>query len=164
LRTSELWGPSSSKLDRLLVMPKTRLRTVPDTNILLASEISGHPSSPNKEFFTRWKADEFRVLFSRDTLYEYIKKLREKQVSEVSIKRFLVALLHLGTEVEIEFYHLPVYPQDADDIAFLLCADNGEATHIVTYDRHLLRIADRYPFRICRPVGFLDDLRRELEN
>ena len=60
-------------------MPKTSLRAVPDTNILLASEMSPGSTSPNREYFERWKADEFAVLFSEDTLLEYGKKLREKR-------------------------------------------------------------------------------------
>jgi hypothetical protein len=33
---------------------------------------------------------------------------------------------------------LPHYPADADDIAFLLCAWNGLASHLVSYDIHAL--------------------------
>ncbi|MCP3958646.1 MAG: hypothetical protein GY719_12405 [bacterium] len=129
-------------------MPKTPLRAVPDTNILLASEMSPGSSSPNREYFERWKADEFVVLFSADTLLEYVKKLREKDLAEERIKVFLGAL--------------PTYPVDSDDIAFLLCADNGHATHLVTYDRHLQEIDAHYSFRICETTDFLRDLRREL--
>ena len=63
-------------------MPKTDLRSVPDTNVLLASELSAGPTSPNREFFDRWKSDEFFVLYSWDTLREYIAKLRGKNIFE----------------------------------------------------------------------------------
>lgn len=143
-------------------MPETSLRAVPDTNILLAAEMSRASTSPNREYFERWKADEFTVLFSQDTLLEYIKKLRDKGLPEERIELFLGALMATGVEIFVEYYHLPTYPVDADDIAFLLCAENGRATHLVTYDRHLLDVGARFSFRICRTTDFLGDLRREL--
>ncbi len=143
-------------------MPQTSLRAVPDTNILLASELSPDSTSPNLEFFVRWKADEFVVLFSVDTLLEYTKKLRQKELPEERVRIFLGSLLALGIEVYIEFYHLPTYPVDSDDIAFLLCASNGDATHLVSYDRHLQDVDAHYPFKICKPTEFLGGLRREL--
>ncbi len=143
-------------------MPETSLRAVPDTNILLASEMSSSSTSPNREYFERWKANEFTFLFSQDTLLEYIKKLRDKGLPEKRIEIFLGALMAIGVEIFVEFYHLPAYPVDADDIAFLLCAENGQATHLVTYDRHLLDVVSRFSFRICTPIEFLGDLRREL--
>jgi predicted nucleic acid-binding protein len=59
-------------------MAKTYLKSVPDTNILLAAEMRPSSASPNKEYFARWRNEEFTVLYSEDTLLEYIKKLREK--------------------------------------------------------------------------------------
>ncbi len=140
-------------------MPRTPLRTVPDTNVLLASEMSPGSTSPNREYFERWQRDEFTLLLSEDTLLEYIKKLRVKKTAGDSIKRFLRAVLEAGTEVDIAYYHLPVYPVDSDDIAFLLCADNGEATHLLTYDRHLLEVDEHFPFRVCTSTDVLADLR-----
>ena len=65
----------------------------------------------------------------------------------------------LGAPVGIEFFHLPRYPADADDIAFVLCALNGAASHLVTYDQHLFDVAQEYPFVTCKPVQFLAALR-----
>lgn len=138
-----------------------KFAVVPDTNIFLASEKSVHSTSPNKEFVARWKREEFEVLYSEDTLLEYITKLRQKGISETSIKKLLATLFALGREIKIEFYHLLHYPLDPDDIAFLLCAENGKATHIITYDRHLKAIESSYTFRVCKPVEFLLELRHQ---
>lgn len=143
-------------------MAKTPLRTVPDTNILLASEMSPGSRSPNQEYFQRWKDDEFTVLYSADTLLEYLKKLRDKGLPEERIEVFVGALMAIGIDVYIEYYHLPTYPVDSDDIAFLLCADNGHATHLVTYDRHLRDVDRHYSFKICKTTEFLEDLSQEL--
>ncbi len=52
-------------------------------------------------------------------------------------------------------FHLRRYPTDADDIAFVLCALNGKATHLVTYDSDLHALPRDYPFTICEPLQFL---------
>ena len=134
-------------------------RVVPDTNILIAAEKSRNEGSPNKEFFARWQNYEFDLLYSDDILLEYIEKLRFLGVPEITIKKFIRALLALGIFVEIAFFHLPRYPVDADDIAFLLCADNGDATHLITYDPHLKVLNSLYGFQICETLDFLTTLR-----
>jgi putative PIN family toxin of toxin-antitoxin system len=142
---------------------KTSFRAVPDTNIVIASEKSKSKSSPNKEFFDRWRDEEFQILYSDDTLLEYIEKMMEKEIPEELIRKITKSILKLGRFVQIIFYHLPVYPVDPDDIAFLLCADNGEATHIVTYDEDLREIQHFYSFKICNALEFLIELRMNLK-
>ncbi len=115
-------------------------------------------SSPNSEYLDRWKTGELVLLYSRDTFQEYIEKLVAKGLPEAVIRSFLRALQELGEEIFIEHYHLPVYPVDVDDIAFLLCAVNGDATHLITYDKHLLDIQEPYPFKICETAEFLREL------
>ena len=141
---------------------KTPFKVVPDTNVILASEKHPGPQSPNREFIERWKYEEFVLLYSDDTLFEYIDLMRIQGIAEETIKKLILAILALGQEVYIRFYHLPYYPADPDDIAFLLCAENGEATHIVSYDTHLKEIEPWYPFTVCKPVEFLRELREYL--
>jgi len=70
------------------------------------------------------------------------------------IRRWLAA--------EIRFFHLRHYPADPDDVLYLLCAINGEATHLVSYDPHLLELSSFYDdFVICPPLEFLKALREE---
>ena len=47
---------------------KTLFSAVPDTNVVIASQKSTSDSSPNKEFFDRWRTDEFEILHSDDTM------------------------------------------------------------------------------------------------
>ncbi|MCP4397670.1 MAG: PIN domain-containing protein [bacterium] len=140
---------------------RTSFRTVPDTNIVLASQ-NASASSPNKEFFDRWERDEFAVLYCEDTLREYIQKLLEHHVPRALIRKFIVELLELAERVEITFFHFPQYPPDVDDIPFLLCAANGNATHIISYDSDLHSLNGHYPFKVCKTLEFLFELRTEL--
>ena len=136
------------------------LRAVLDTNVLLAAKLSEHPQSPNAEIIARWMAGEFDWLVSDDLLTEYAEKLLEKGVDAVKVEILLADLLQFGVEVFIRFFHFQHYPVDADDVAFLLVALNGAATHLVTYDEHLKDVGVFYPeFITCEPVQFLFDLR-----
>jgi putative PIN family toxin of toxin-antitoxin system len=143
-------------------MNKTSFKVVPDTNVFIAAEKSCNVTSSNKEFIVRWKNCEFEVLYSEDTLLEYISKLREKSIAEETVRKLIQALLELARKINIEFYHLPHYPIDSDDIAFLLCAENGQATHIVSYDSDLKQIDSLYSFKVCNTLEFLEQLRQEL--
>ena len=136
-------------------------RAVLDSNVLVAAIRSTDPHSPNRELIERWQANEFTLLFSRDTLHEYVEKLLELSVNRADAVEFIALISALGESVEIEFFHLPHYPTDADDIAFLLCAWNGLASHLVSYDRDLLELSVTYEadFKICLPVELLAALR-----
>ena len=63
-------------------MIKNKFRVVLDTNIIIASHLSESEDSPNKEIIQRWKNDQFDVLWTDDTLHEYINKLKYFNVSE----------------------------------------------------------------------------------
>ena len=80
--------------------------------------------------------------------------------SESTILAFLRQLALLAEVVEIKFYHFRHYPIDENDIAFLLCAVNGGASHLVSYDPHLLDLDVFYPdFEITPAIPFLQALR-----
>jgi len=138
------------------------LRVVPDTNIFISAHLSDNPKSPSQELLQRWKDEEFTLLFSWTTLAEYERKLLEKGASPEKVIRFLALIIKRGEEVSVEHFHFRIYPPDPDDIAFLLCAINGKATHLVTHDHHLLGIASFYQklVKICRPIPCLKDLRK----
>ena len=138
---------------------KNFFKVVPDTNIVIASEKSSSKSSPNIEFFNRWKNNEFEILYSDDTLLEYIEKMKELNISHETIKKLIRSMFELGIQVKIIFYHLPVYPSDLKDIAFFVCAANGNATYIISYDLHLKEIDYYYSFRICETLEFLFELK-----
>jgi putative PIN family toxin of toxin-antitoxin system len=141
---------------------KSGFQVVPDTNVIISSELSKSQDSPNKEFIERWLNHEFNILFSYDTKIEYAVKLMEKGVPKEKIISLLADLTRLGNNVSINYYHLRYYPEDEDDICFLLCAENGNATHIVSYDKHLLVLNGKYNFEILTIIAFLEELRNKL--
>ena len=137
------------------------LRAVLDTNIVVASERTNHPTSPNREIVDRWLRGEFTLLVSDDILAEYTEKLLALGKNPALIESFLTNFLLLAEPVRIVFFHLRHYPIDPDDISFLLCAMNGDTTHLVTYDSHLVDVGLFYTdFDTVAPTGFLEALRR----
>jgi uncharacterized protein len=134
------------------------VRAVIDTNVVIAGHRTSSTKSPNAELLARWQTNGFLWLHSRDTLREYAAKLMELGVPQDEIKSFLARLILAGESVYIAVFHERNYPADPDDIAFILCAVNGAATHLVTYDSHLTTLAGRFEFRICSPRDFLSDL------
>jgi len=85
---------------------KNKLKVVADTNIVIASEKSISDTSPNKEFFDRWKKYEFDILYSDDILLEYIEKLRHFNVPDELIKKLIIQLLNLEflILIDIKFF------------------------------------------------------------
>ncbi len=136
-------------------------RVVADTNIFLSAQLSNNAKSPNKEFFVLFRQKAFILLVSEDCLVEYIRKLEEKEISRAIIVEIVTLLYTLGEDVDIQQFHFPHYPPDQDDIAFLLCSLNGNATHLVTYDHHLLGLKYAYRdfFTICETIPFLREIR-----
>ncbi len=105
-------------------------RAVLDTNVVLAAQRATNPASPNREILDRWKLGEFALLYSADIINEYGEKLLEHGFSENDVRSYLALVRLLGERVDIAFFRLRRYPGDADDIAFVLCALNGNATHL----------------------------------
>lgn len=136
------------------------LRAVLDTNVVLAADRSANPLSPNKEIIHRWANREFSWLITEDIAAEYAEKLMQKGNAPCEVEAFITGLFLLADRVEIRFFHFRHYPVDADDIIFLLCAINGSATHLVSYDSHLLDVGMFYDeFVTGKPMEFLEALK-----
>ena len=102
-------------------------------------------------------------MHSRDNLSEHAEKLLELGIPPERIQPFLARLIVAGENVFIAFFHERFYPEDPDDIAFLLCATNGNATHLVTYDAHLTTLDGLFEFQILGPRKFLEALEKSAE-
>lgn len=134
-------------------------RVVPDTNVVVTSRKSTSSTSPTRELVERWIRGEFTLLYSHDMIVEYFRKFRELGLDPVDARRFLTEIAALGELVTLSTFHEQVYPKDPEDIAFLPCATNGEASHLVTYDSDFDPVKSRYSFLVCSPLEFLRLLR-----
>jgi putative PIN family toxin of toxin-antitoxin system len=138
------------------------LRAVLDTNVLLAAHLSSHPASPTAEILDRWQRREFVFLHSLDTLAECAEKLLTHGIPAADVAAFIRLVARHGELVPVVFFHFRHYPVDPEDVMFLLCAINGHATHLVSYDGHLLALRPYYAgeVTICPAVEFLTECRK----
>ncbi|MEI8122592.1 MAG: putative toxin-antitoxin system toxin component, PIN family [bacterium] len=137
------------------------IRAVLDTSVVVAAGRSKCPESPNREILKRWIDREYVLLISDDIAAEYAEKLKDRGVEREKIVSFMTNVFLLAEAVDIRFFHFRHYPVDEEDISFLLCAINGAASHLVSYDPHLLDLDLFYTeFSSVSPNEFLVELRR----
>ena len=79
------------------------LRTVLDSNVVLAADRASNPLSPNKEIINRWSLGEFIWLVTADIVAEYAEKLLDKGNAASEVETFIAELLLLAKCVEIRF-------------------------------------------------------------
>ena len=123
----------------------TELRAVFDTNIIIAALKSQNKRSPNLELLQRWRDGEFVLLYSDDLLAEYEEKFTTKRISLEIQAQFLQDLYILAEYIPITADQVQaIITADPDDDIVLACAVVGQASHLVTYDPHLLNLGVTY--------------------
>ena len=85
------------------------------------------------------------ALHCTDLLLEYQEQLITKQIHLERRLGFLSSLITKGLSVKLVPAEIvPRVLADPDDVVVLACALIGGATHLVTYDPHLLTLTDTY--------------------
>lgn len=124
-----------------------------DTNILISALLSTN-SKPFR-CLTLAKLGQIESVTCREILDEFTEKLLVKfQFSEEIAHAAVTELLSFSRLVEISGA-LKVVPADPDDDMVVECAVVGNATHIVTGDKHLLALASHQSIAIVRAAEFI---------
>jgi predicted nucleic acid-binding protein len=84
---------------------------VPDTNVVIARALTKHPKSPNHQFFRRFKDGDFQLLYSDDTLLEYIRKLTEFGLEPDWIEQFIANIIIAANAVSKLFFKKEKFDQ-----------------------------------------------------
>ena len=140
------------------------MRVVLDTNVIISAAIS--PASPPALIHTAWNQGRFEMLVSPELLAEYRRALSYERVrtrhrkSDDELDALVLDYELAGVLVELE-EELTVITADPDDDRVLECAMAGDATHIVSGDRHLLRLGEYDKIPILDPRTFLELLEDE---
>lgn len=133
---------------------KPLLRAVFDTNVIIAALKSKNPNSPTVELLKRWRNDEFLLLYADDLLLEYRQKFIARNIDAALRIAFLAGLDVFGERIELAPDQIKrVVSNDPDDDIFVACAIVGKATHLVSYDPHLLSLEESY-----QGIAILDGL------
>ena len=124
---------------------KAILRAVFDTNVIIAALKSRNPNSPTAELLRRWRVGEFTILYSDDLLLEYREKFVSRNIDPTLRIAFLADLDVHGEYIALTPDQIqPRIAEDPDDDIVIACAIVGKATHLVTYDPHLLNLGKTY--------------------
>ena len=112
------------------------MKVVLDTNVFVSGVFFAGP--PHK-IFEAWGDGKVQLLLSPAILEEYQRVMRELagQFPQIKVEA-LIEFVILHSEIILAPSLPPVIQADPSDDKFLECAVAGEATCIVTGDKHLL--------------------------
>ncbi len=124
-----------------------------DTNILLSALLSlnGNPF----RCLALAKIGQIESVTCQEILDEFAEKLLIKfKFSEEMTKAAVAEVRGFSRIVEISAT-LKAVPADSDDDMVVECAVNGNATHIVTGDKHLLTLTAYRSIKIVKATEFI---------
>lgn len=132
------------------------VRAVLDANVLISSLLSAHGAPAG--LVARWRAGEFELVVSERLLAELRRALRypklRERVPADAADAFISLLRDLAT-VAPDPRDAPRRAEDPRD-DYLIAVAEAQRAVLVSGDRHLLTLADRFPIR--SPRDFLDSL------
>jgi uncharacterized protein len=130
--------------------------TVFDTNILISAVLSS--SGAPFKCLALAKIGQIESVTCQEILDEFSEKLLLKfKFSENMAQLAIQEVLNFSRLVEISGV-LKAVPNDADDDMVVECAVIGNATHIVTGDKHLLSLINYQNIAIIKAADFLQKL------
>ena len=136
------------------------IRAVLDANVFVSGVLT--EGAPRK-ILRAWRAGQFHLVASHAIFSEigrvlrYPKIARRHRWSETEIREFMESLEALAIVAPGEL-HLRVVAADPADDRYLECAVEGEATCVVTGDRHLLDLSAYREIEILSPREFIEFL------
>jgi len=131
------------------------VKIVLDTNVFVSSVFFGGP--PHK-ILEAWRDGKIQLLLSPAILEEYQRVMRELAVRFPEIKvEALINFIVVHSEIILPPSLPSVIQADPSDDKFLECAVAGEATCIVTGDKHLLKLLTFRRIPILTPRQFVED-------
>jgi putative PIN family toxin of toxin-antitoxin system len=131
------------------------VKVVLDTNVFVSGVFFGGP--PHK-ILEAWRDGKVQLLVSPAILEEYQRVMRELAVQFPEIKvEALMEFMIVHSEIILPPSLPPVIQLDPSDDIFLECAVAGEASCIVTGDKHLLKLLKFREIPILKPREFVED-------
>jgi uncharacterized protein len=136
------------------------MRVVLDSNVVVSALLFNGRTSA---LVPLWRSGRFSLLANEGMVREYAAvlaypkfKLTGDEISRLIHEELMPCL----APVKRWKGKLAVLPTDATDIPFIQAALSGQASYLVTGDKHLLVLNGRYPFRIVPPGVFLGELEK----
>ena len=124
-------------------------RVVLDTNTIIGAgsrwlaEEPPHPVSMIQRLVYA-VASSHVGLYCDGMLEEYVEVMCRKNHPEDRIAKFVAFLIALFTNITVTTTTCDAPPTDLDDIIFIFCALDGDADLLVSDDRHLQNVREKY--------------------
>ena len=136
------------------------IKVVFDTNILFSG--TGWRGSPF-QCLQLARQGKVILLICREILAEYHEKLQTKlSKTPAQATRAVAEILSFSTLIEID-QSLHIIHDDPDDDKVVECAVEGNATHIVSGDHHLLDLKEHNGIPIVRASKFIELVENQVE-
>ena len=129
------------------------MRIILDTNVFISGIFF---TGPPYQIVKAWRDGSVQLLVSPSILDEYQRIGAELalQFRDVDLKPFLDLLT-----IQAEIVHAPtlpaVIPDDPSDDKFLEAAVAGNASYIISGDKHLLKLSEFQGIQILKPKDFV---------
>lgn len=131
-----------------------------NTNILISAWLS--KNSPPFSCLSLARTGSVSSVTCQEILDELSEKLQQKfQISERGLREYIAEICQFSSVVTIA-RQLRAVPNDPDDDMILECAIAGNATHIITGDKHLLSLVQYQNIQIVKAIDFLNLLRGDV--
>jgi putative PIN family toxin of toxin-antitoxin system len=114
--------------------------------VYVAKALSKNPRSPNVELFELLKANAYVLIWCDEIRAEVAEKLLARHLSAERIAELIAEVTSLAVWIEVPVSAIQRYVKDdPDDDIIVACAVVSQATHIVSYDEHLLSLNEPFP-------------------
>ena len=133
------------------------MRVVLDTNSLL---VSIGRKSKYRPIFDALLAGDITLLITNDIINEYVEIIGQRTSAIVADNISDLLMSSPSVEKVNVYFKWSIISQDADDNKFVDCALNGQASFLVTDDKHfnILKDIGFPPIEIIRTKDFLKKL------
>lgn len=134
------------------------MRVVLDVNVFVSGLIARN-SNPGR-IIEMWEEKRFELLISPPILEELTRVLQYPKIQqryrlpEEFVSVFLESVGSQATFVN-PLTSINIIKNDPSDNRYLECAKTGEASFIITGDRHLLELKEYHAIVILPPAGFV---------
>lgn len=132
------------------------IRAVVDTNVFISSFFGGNP----RKIIDLWKQDRLQLCLSQAIVEEYVEVLLRLGLQDKTEIKELLSLFSKGgnTIFTSETKPVSLVLDDPDDNKFIECAIALDAEHVISGDKHLLRIRKYLRIKISSPLEFLNEI------
>jgi len=139
------------------------VKIVLDTNVFISGVFF---TGPPYQILKAWRDGNVEIIISEEILEEYIRvgDRLEMQFPNIDI-RSIFELLAVKAEIVSSLILPDQICEDPDDDKFLACAIASGARHVVSGDKHLLKVAGYRSIEVLTPRKFVDAyLKKKIKN